>query len=177
MTHKTVVTHFHFDQIDSTNSLARRWLNSSRISLPSPTIITADFQTKGRGTKGRTWISDDDGGLYFSAIFPDKAHIDNDVTLIAQVIQRCVFTLAGVQLEIEWPNDLIFNGKKIAGILLERVGPSIIVGIGLNINQSQFPKSLTSVATSLTQITGRQFSKTAFSLELSKELCHEMSRH
>ncbi len=170
-------THYHFTQIDSTNALARKWIHSGSLQAQLPVFITADRQTKGQGTKGRTWASDDIGGLYFSAILPESRFPVEEVTIVAQHIQTVVKRLANIELEIEWPNDLIFGDKKIAGILLERVRPSIIVGIGLNINQQQFPEFLAPVATSLFQITGHTYSKTAFSLELSKELWDEVSRH
>lgn len=172
-----MIRHFHFTQIDSTNALARKWITNGLIPAATLTTITADSQTNGRGTKGRIWVSDDEGGLYFSAILPNTHFTSADAIKIAGIVQKTVLNLAKIKLEIEWPNDLIFNGKKVSGILLEQVNTSIIVGIGLNVNQSRFPDSLVPVATSLAQITGRTFSKTAFSLELSKELLNEVSRH
>ena len=167
--------HLHFSDVDSTNSVGKYLLANG---LDGPIAITADRQTAGRGSHDRTWYSEDRGGFYYSlAVTPLDPNSVSDLTVrVAQSCQKVIAELWGIVLEIEWPNDLILNGKKVGGILVEIVtgGKSGrghgIIGIGLNINQRQFPELLRPVAISLIQTDGVERSLTQLKPMMTKEL-------
>ena len=150
---------FAFGTIDSTNSCARTlagcWAEEG-------TVVISDFQTAGRGRLGRTWVADAGENLMFSLILRPKIAPDamNLLSLVAAVgIARGIEKHAGIKVLCKWPNDILCGGQKIAGILLEGslAGDqvdSVIVGIGVNVNQSQFPDEIASRATSLALATG-----------------------
>jgi len=75
--------------------------------------------------------------------------------------QRAVDDVAGVACDLRWPNDVLLNDKKLAGILVQTADSAVIAGIGVNVNQSAFPEELRSIATSLLLETGREHSKEA----------------
>ena len=125
----------HFDSLPSTNDWAKTHLeNLSREAL---TVITAVTQTQGRGRYGKRWISPPGENLYATFVFfastQDPAQITHLLALSAlQLLQE-----KGITTQIKWPNDLLVNRKKIAGILCETVGnQGIVIGIGLNVNMS-----------------------------------------
>lgn len=124
-----------FKKIDSTNDEARRAIKSG---ISGINLIVADAQTAGRGRRGKTWISPA-GGLYMSFIFP----FQNDLTqpqalsLVAAIsVKRSLEEWSVAPIKLKWPNDLLVEGKKLSGILLEleRSGGNthVIFGIGVN---------------------------------------------
>lgn len=165
----------HFSQIDSTNSVAK-FLLAAGVASPIP--ITASRQTAGRGSHGRQWMSDDVGGFYYSlALSPFFSENHTNLTIqVAESCQRVIASLWGHAVDIEWPNDLIISGKKMGGILVETVGGGKqggahgIIGIGLNINQRQFPELLRPVAISLFQLDGIDRSLELLKSTITKEL-------
>ena len=152
---------FSKDSIDSTNEWAKRILKKRPELLQDGFITTAESQSKGKGTKGRVWYSDCSGGLYYSlAICPqyfDFNAIEFYHQQIAEAIQLVLTQLAHIDVTIKYPNDIYLNHKKLGGILMEssmkanqdRKLDYLIIGIGLNINQSAFPDALTHTATSV----------------------------
>tara|TARA_B100001989_G_C24507043_1_gene448221 strand:- start:159 stop:710 length:552 start_codon:yes stop_codon:yes gene_type:complete len=147
--------------IDSTNEFAKRVLKQNSQLLATGFVVVAEYQTHGKGTKGRVWYSQSSGGLYYTlAIKPaqfDFSAIDYYHQAIAKAIQQVVYTLAHVTLTIRFPNDLFLAKKKVGGVLMESAMKTtskatldyLVIGIGLNINQSTFPPQLTDIATSL----------------------------
>lgn len=115
--------------------------------------ITADRQEAGRGRRGHQWHSPK-GNLYLTITLPG---MDTRYTVLAGVAARNV--IAGLLPEravlIKWPNDIIADGKKIAGILCESRAAITAVGIGVNVNQTDWPDELISKATSLKLLSGR----------------------
>jgi BirA family biotin operon repressor/biotin-[acetyl-CoA-carboxylase] ligase len=107
-------------------------------NYPINTLIVADNQTKGKGKGNRSWISQDKKNLYMSLkIRAEGDNTFNYVFVVGIVILETLKHLfKDINLELKWPNDLLLNKKKIAGILLERdlTDNSLVVGIGLNIN-------------------------------------------
>lgn len=121
------------------------------------TLVIAEEQTAGRGRMTRAWHSPKSTGIWMSLILkpdlpPFKAP---QFTLIAAVaVAEAIQETTGLTPEIKWPNDLLLNGKKITGILTELQADSdrirsIIMGIGMNVNQQSFPAELETIATSL----------------------------
>lgn len=138
------IRQIHFDEIDSTNEEARR---QAFHHTRHPLLITADRQTQGRGRNGRIWQSPR-GGAWFSLLWPLNSPIENyhSVPLVAglailrtlqQIIQ--VYQVVYIpQIHIKWPNDVLLDDRKVAGILCETVmtGPRVshlIVGVGVNV--------------------------------------------
>lgn len=117
-------------EIDSTNDEAKRRVASG--SAAHGLVIRADIQTKGRGRFDRKWVSEK-GNLYTSLLIniisdPNYAQLSFVIALaIAHALSK---HLQGVQLK--WPNDVLLNTKKVAGILLEREGDYLVIGFGVN---------------------------------------------
>jgi BirA family transcriptional regulator, biotin operon repressor / biotin---[acetyl-CoA-carboxylase] ligase len=119
-------------------------------------IVVADEQTAGQGRHGRLWHSEKDSGLYFSVLLkPDPVLTLALGLAVADGITRG----AAVTCDIRWPNDILLNEKKVAGILVQLAGPVAVAGIGINLNHSDFPPPLDREATSLLLQTGRKHSR------------------
>lgn len=124
------------NSIDSTNAYAKA---IAAKGAPDGTVVWALEQTAGRGRHGRTWISPH-GNLYMTAIFrPDcpasEAMQLGFVTGVA--LAKAVQATTGLNAVLKWPNDLLVNGAKAAGILLESAMPDwVVVGVGLNVVDS-----------------------------------------
>jgi len=129
-----------FDTLDSTMIEARRDMQPGR-------IVGAEEQTAGMGRHGRKWISPAGEGLYVSLVLT--------AVLAAKPIPVVMLSLglAARQAigcgDIRWPNDVLMNGKKCAGVLAQLEGDRIIAGIGINVTQAGFPDDLETSATSL----------------------------
>ena len=114
---------FTFEMVDSTNKVAADY--------PIGSVIVAEAQTNGHGRYGHTWVSDK-GNLYLSAVLKTYG---TQMPLMAFVVAVAVAeTLReiGIEVQLKWPNDILLNGAKLAGILLEQVDDKLIVGIGVN---------------------------------------------
>ena len=152
----------HFPEVDSTNKAINNISESEK--LPSGSIVIADFQTAGRGQAGNSWESEAGKNLTFSIIFKPTYIPANMAFVISEIISLCVKRTLDMYISditVKWPNDIYYKDKKIAGILIEnsiqqgKISQSI-VGIGINVNQSEF-RSNAPNPVSLTQITGRSF--------------------
>ncbi len=131
----------HFDVIDSTNSWVKKHLHL--VQKSEGLLVTAAGQTAGRGRAKRVWISPPHQNIYATFSFWTEAK-RGDVGQIPQLLAlAAVDALAcfGCHLQIKWPNDLLFNRKKVGGILCETVTEgdekAIILGIGLNVNMKR----------------------------------------
>ncbi len=134
-----------YDEIDSTNTEAKRRLYSSDVK--DFTVIVADMQKGGRGRTGKSFTSPKGSGVYFSIILHPKDSYDFsyfDLTTVkaAVAVAEGIKESTDKQAEIKWVNDLFLKGKKICGILSEldadfesRSVKSVIVGIGINVNE------------------------------------------
>lgn len=151
-------------QAGSTNSVAHDLLSSHPAE---GTVIRARHQTGGRGQKGAQWHAEPGQNLTLSVIYYPTflpANRAFDLSRMASLaLWHCLRSaLPEASVAIKWPNDLLVNGRKIAGILIENQvsGPflsSAIIGIGLNVNQELFPESQYKKATSLRVITGHEW--------------------
>ena len=127
---------------------------------PHGTAVIADIQTAGIGRHGHAWHSDDLGGFYISIIL--RLEIAPTLTLaLGLAVQRALNDLAQVSTDLRWPNDVMLNERKVAGILVQAAEGALIAGIGLNVNQSAFPPDLAEIATSLKIETGSEHPKDA----------------
>jgi len=156
----------HFHETDSTNSRARELAERGS---PEGTVVVAEKQTVGRGRKGRSWFSDDKGGIYMSIILrPLLSPGDTaGITLMTAVaLAEALLSIAPIDVKIKWPNDILVNGKKLSGILTEMDAGMdsvnyIIVGVGINVNADidNFPDEVREVATSISAETGMKLSR------------------
>ncbi len=143
-----------FETSTSTNDLAKMFAEKG---AEEGTVIIAEEQTRGRGTKGRTWESPRRKGLYASIILRPKQKDISLLPLMAGV--ACVDAIraaTGLEVNLKWPNDIVWRRKKLGGILAESgfLGEEVIyviLGLGLNVSQrrSDFPEGLRWRATSL----------------------------
>lgn len=126
---------------------------AKEIAFHSPewTVVTAEEQGGGRGKPGSSWFSPP-GGLFFSVILKPRKN-PSDLSSITQLTAKAVAAVLPVKTQLKLPNDLLVNGKKICGILTEKTGEALIIGIGLNVNIDSFPPELN--ATSLKLETGK----------------------
>ncbi len=130
--------------------------------FPPGTVVVADEQTAGRGRLGRPWHSEAGTGLYFSYVLepPGEGAALPIVTLaLGLAVQEAVQRVAGDSCDLRWPNDVLLNEKKCAGILVELHGGKLVAGVGVNVNQMRFPEALAGIATSLRIETGREHSR------------------
>ena len=148
-----------FDSVDST------MLRAAALAAEGcehGTVVVADEQTSGQGRHGRSWHSEKQAGLYMSEVIrlkmcPDTLPI---VTLaLGLATAEAITDVTGVACDLRWPNDVLINGKKCAGILVQLVDGVLIIGIGINVNHSAFPPELAEIATSLRIATGREHSR------------------
>lgn len=134
---------------------------------PHGTVVVAGEQTAGKGRRGRSWQAPAGSNLYFSMVLrpnfsADKASM---LTLVmAMSVARAVREQCSLEAQIKWPNDIVVNKKKVCGILTEmtleaRSIEYVIVGVGINVNQQEFPEDIRETATSLTCESGREFSR------------------
>ena len=126
-----------FDELSSTNDYLRRKLDAEEYD-----VIIAKKQTNGRGKRGRVWISNE-GSALFSFTVEYKEEILNRITIFSSYIVYMVLkTFLNEsnkdRLKFKWPNDIYYENKKICGILCEKVRNNIIIGIGININNTDF---------------------------------------
>ena len=142
---------YHIEETDSTMHLSRELAGSG---APHGTTVWADFQNAGRGRiEGRSWTSAPGENILCTVML--RCHPVPGFTLrvgLAVALAFDAFLPPGIRTEIKWPNDVLFGGKKLAGILCENDGSVIHVGTGLNVGQTGFPPELTAKATSLARI-------------------------
>lgn len=149
---------FRFDRLDSTMNFCARL---AELDYPEGVAVLAEEQTAGRGTKGRTWHSARGKGLYVSFLLRPEPEQLNYIPLIAGLAcWEAIKSLTGLEIRLKWPNDLVFERKKLGGILCEASSTgketAVILGIGINVNHTpeDFPEEISGLATSLVIITG-----------------------
>ena len=145
-----------FDSIDSTNRYAadavRSAGNSGTSDAAGGLVVVADEQHAGRGRLGRTFVAPSGASLLASVVVPvavprDSLGLVTPVSSLAAA--DAVHALAGIDARLKWPNDLVVDDRKLAGVLAEVIGPStVVVGMGLNVRWPEFPPELASIATS-----------------------------
>lgn len=168
-----------FPSIESTNTYA---VQQAAIVAPHGSVYVAEEQTEGRGRGDHTWHSEPYTGIYVSTLLrPQLSAADGLWLSLATglAVQRAIDNVTGLVTDIRWPNDLLFDGKKVGGILVEMNAEAssirhAVIGIGINVNQTQFPANLRSQATSLRLGTGREIARKELLIELLRCLCEEI---
>lgn len=166
-----------YDSVDSTNDIAK-----SLVGEPDKegTVILADSQTQGKGRLGRNWYSEKNVGIYLSVFLNPPLPPDQvaQMTLVAGVaLVQTINEFSRTRAHLKWPNDILLNEKKVAGILTENFHENthsgIILGIGINVNHAHFPVSLQHIATSMAMENGENFERLPLITFLLNHLDHE----
>ncbi len=155
-----------FEETSSTNDVVAQLAASGR---GEGTVVFAETQTRGRGRHGRSWVSPKGKGLWFSVLLRPRFAMPR-LTIAASV---AVARVAGERARIKWPNDVMWDGQKVAGILSEARGNVAILGVGLNVHAADWPPG----ATSLEQATGRPQDRVGLAVRLLAELdrCYQQA--
>ena len=151
----------YFKEVQSTHLYAKE------IEYMGDSILIAEKQTGGIGTKGRTWHTGEEKNIALTIIKHPKCKIEKLkglTTLIAEKIRESIEELYGYKLQIKIPNDLILNNKKICGILTEihSQGENIeylLISIGFNVNEEDFEEDISEIATSLKKEFKKDFNR------------------
>lgn len=155
----------HYYKIGSTNSAA---MEAASAGAPEGSVFLAEQQTAGRGRGANQWHSPQSTGIYCSLVLrpalpPSEALLFSLAAGLA--VHAAVQEIdSRVKSDLKWPNDVLIDGKKFCGILTEMNAEAtrvrhIVVGVGINVNQSSFPSDLQPLATSLRLATGTEWSR------------------
>lgn len=166
--------------LDRTVSTQEDARELAEAGAPEGTLVISEEQTGGRGRMGRKFHSPRGKGIWMSLILRPKQplHLTQQLTLLTGVaVCRAIGKSAGVQTQIKWPNDILYQGKKVCGILLESTAEDgriryCVAGIGISVNlkETDFPEELRSVATSVRMAGGNVVNRT----ELIQTIMQEM---
>ncbi len=167
---------YYYDQIDSTNDVARALAEEE---APEGTLVMADTQTAGRGRLGRSWIAPPGTSLLMSILFRPSLPLEwvhRLVMVCGLAVAEAAEAAIGVPVDVKWPNDLLLGGKKFTGLLPESaiIGDKlawVIVGIGVNVNTVFAPPDpLAETATSLRMVGGREYERASLLGEILANL-------
>lgn len=173
----------HFPSVGSTNTLA---LEAAQTGMRSG-VWVADAQIAGRGRGGHSWHSAAGDGLYASTLVTPALPIAKALWIslaTGLATQQAIRAVTGLHADIRWPNDLLINGKKCCGILVETaVAQTVaeamlryaVIGIGINLNHASFPKEIAQLATSLRIEGGEKVRREAILVALLCALDKELS--
>ena len=151
----------YFDSIDSTNTKAQELAEKG---YPSGTLVVADKQIAGKGRRGRNWESPSGCGIFMTLMLKPDINPNNAsmLTLVsALAVAKALADITGKDAKIKWPNDIVIDGRKVCGILTEMSAQfdyinNIVIGIGINVNNSSFPEEISATASSLRLLSGGQ---------------------
>lgn len=187
-------TLYWYDQLESTNLTAEKL---ARKNCPEGTVVVADQQTQGRGRKGTRWFSPPYVNLYLSIVVRPKFSQVHYLPFLTALAVLKTLEENGVQGELKWPNDILVDGQKIAGILIQSASEEdslqyAVIGCGMNVNLMEFPSelegSVTSVALKSGKLISRESLLATFLFEFEKlyenrnsmewkDFCAELEKH
>ncbi len=139
----------YLSSVGSTMTEAARLLAGG---APHGTLVVAEEQTAGMGRLGRSWISEPEAGIYASVLLRlslSPASLPIASLMMGLATAEAIHKATHVACDLRWPNDVLINERKAAGILTHLVESCIVAGIGINVNQTSFPAGLRTPATSL----------------------------
>jgi BirA family transcriptional regulator, biotin operon repressor / biotin---[acetyl-CoA-carboxylase] ligase len=169
--HQTI----HFEQVTSTNDIAWAHVGDEK---NHGLMVVADEQTAGRGRRGNVWVSPPGSALYLSILLYPKQSIRRPVMLtiwaglgVCQVIEKTL----SIKPQLKWPNDVLIDGKKVCGILVEQRQEWFVVGVGLNVRVpvQHFQAAGVKLAASLQDYTGKTLNRS----EVLSSLRSEWDQH
>src|SRR5437763_5867878 len=149
----------YFPTIDSTMPEAARL---AAAGCGPGTVVVAEEQTAGQGRYGRYWHSEPESGLYVSIVLrPALSSSSLPVLMLALGLAtaEAIARATNMACDIRWPNDVLINDKKVAGILVQLQDRFVIAGVGINVNHTGFPPELAAIGTSLRAESGKEQSR------------------
>ena len=149
----------YFDSLPSTQPVATKLAEAG---AASGTAVVAGEQTAGIGRQGHSWHSEANSGLYVSLIlYPPIEPATRPVLTLALGLAtaEAIGRVTGIQCDLRWPNDVMINDRKAAGILVQLAGDAAVAGIGINVNHEIFPAEIADQATSIRLATGRRYDR------------------
>jgi len=165
----------YYPRLTSTMEVAKR---EARRGAAEGTVIIAEEQTAGKGRMKRVWLSPRGSIALSIVLYPGIVYLPSLIMLASLTVVRSIEAITGLRLQIKWPNDVLINGKKVCGILIEsevrgNIVDYSIIGIGVNVNLrlSDFPDILPT-ATSLSDELGGNVSR----LDVIRRLLVEIER-
>ncbi|BDG07235.1 biotin--[acetyl-CoA-carboxylase] ligase [Anaeromyxobacter paludicola] len=173
----------YFEEVGSTSDVAKQLAEEG---AEHGEVVVAEAQTAGRGRRGRSWFSAAGRNLAFSVILrpdlpPQRA---SELTLVASVALCQAVRDAGVEAGIKWPNDLVYQDRKLAGILTEMEAEAdrvhwVVLGVGVNVNvrEAELPEDLRPIATSLAEARGEPVPRALFLAAALTRLEEWLDRH
>lgn len=169
----------YYKKIDSTQNEIWRLVKDKKIE--NGTLVIADIQTEGKGTHGRIWHTDEVNNIAFSFFIQTDCNIkklDGITVKIAKIIIEILKDRYDIDLKIKEPNDVIYDGKKIGGILTQSKIVSedikfLVIGIGINTSKMQFTEDIKDVATSIK----KEFKVDIDNQEFIAEFCNRFEKY
>ncbi|HEY5560571.1 MAG TPA: biotin--[acetyl-CoA-carboxylase] ligase [Clostridiaceae bacterium] len=164
---------FYYEETDSTNTRAKEYIGVGN------SIFITDYQSKGRGRFNRSWDAPRGKDLMFSILITEIKDINkaSSLTVIAGLsVLQAINSTYKLKLKLKWPNDIIYKGKKLCGILAESKNAGkegLIIGIGINCNNLMFTKDLIDKGTSIALITGEEVNR----VELLKKVLRNFNKN
>lgn len=163
------------ETVDSTNTYAKRLAEEG---APAGTLVVAEEQTGGKGRRGRSWTTSRGANIMMTLILRPKIrpqHASRLTLLMALAAARGIRKETGLPAGIKWPNDVVVHGKKVCGILTELSMEMeeinyVVIGIGINVNQEDFPEEIRQVAGSLCQELGHPLPRAGLAAAVLEEL-------
>ena len=163
-----VKNHIQLDDVSSTNLYLRKLIKDK--SINENILVSTNYQEKGRGQRSNIWESEKNMNILISFLY---VHTTNNYDLFKfnMLISLAIYDFLSkyfkTGLKIKWPNDLMINNKKIAGVLVQNIESNFksIIGVGININQKEF-KNFSPQATSFSNELNKEFNRNALILEL-----------
>ncbi len=166
-----------FKSIDSTNSFAK---SLAQLGAEHGTTVISEVQTEGRGRMGRSFHSPIGMGIYMSVVLRTKLSVEHSLLITscaAVAVAEAVEKVTGLSCGIKWVNDIYAGDKKLCGILTEAAVnveqgglDYAVVGIGLNVQNTTFPKNIADIATSLKMETGENVPRSLLAAEILNTL-------
>lgn len=165
---------FVYESIGSTNEQVKQLL----LERGGPLAVLAEHQTQGKGRRGREWVSPFAQNIYLSYALPitqGLSQIDGLSLVVGVAVSKAIQRATGVCAMLKWPNDVLINDSKVAGILLELVGDPVelchvVIGIGVNLNMLDSFGGIDQQWTSLGKEVGGVIDRTSFASILLEEL-------
>jgi len=166
-----------FETVGSTNTEATAW---ARAGAAEGSVVVTEYQSAGRGRHGRTWDAQKGQNLMFSVVLRPTLEADRlgliTVAASVAVAEAIDAFVSPHRATLKWPNDVLLEGRKTCGMLLEsslsgqQAAEVVVLGVGLNVNQTAFPDALADTATSLRLTTGRPVPRAALFARLLRHL-------
>lgn len=169
-----------YESLDSTNAEALRQLAKGGAA---PLLVIAEAQEGGRGRRGRAWVSPYGENLYYSlGLRLEGGYPLDGLSLTVGLAVRQALASLGLDAGLKWPNDLLVNERKLAGILLELSGEpggayQLVIGIGINANMLPGRVAIDQAWTSMRAECGQLIDRTALAVALGRSLNHYLVRH